>query len=122
MIYYNHVVFVFGSNLAGIHGAGAAHFAHRKCGAKWGQGVGLAGNSYAIPTKDENIQTMELDQIRPYIHQFIDFAHNRNSLLFFLTPIGCGLAGHKQEDIMGIIREKDVPMNVVFSKDWRITC
>ncbi len=88
------VVFVFGSNLAGIHGAGAAREAHQAWGAIWGQGVGRMGNAYAIPTKDENVRTMPVSRIAPYVRAFIAHAaqHPRDS--FLVTAIGCGLAGH----------------------------
>lgn len=92
-------IFVFGSNLAGIHGAGSAKEAFRLYGAVWGQGVGIAGNSYAIPTKDQHIKSMTLEQIEPYIKDFIEFAKANPSYRFNIVDIGCGLAGFKPEDI-----------------------
>lgn len=87
-------IFVFGSNLAGHHGGGAARIAHNKFGAIWGQGEGLQGNSYAIPTMQGGIET-----IRPYIDTFIDFATSNPNLIFYVTKIGCGIAGFKEEEI-----------------------
>lgn len=111
-------IFVFGSNLSGIHGAGAAKYAFKEKGAIWGQGVGLQGNSYGIPTKDANIQTMSLEDIIPYIKEFLVFAQNNEDMLFRLTPIGCGLAGHKRADIWAVLHENFVPVNVVLSREW----
>lgn len=92
-------IFVFGSNLAGRHGKGAALFARQKRGAVYGQGVGLQGSSYAIPTKDERISTLPLDRIEPYVREFIRFATERPDLSFQVTAIGCGLAGYSPEQI-----------------------
>lgn len=93
------VIFVFGSNLAGIHGAGAAREAHEKWGAIMGKGVGFWGNSYAIPTKDEHIRTMSVYRIVPYVRQFVDYAAMNPRKSFLVTAIGCGLAGHDPRDI-----------------------
>jgi len=90
--------FVFGSNLAGIHGAGAAAMA-LGWGAAWGEGVGFSGNTYAIPTKNRNIVTMRPDEIRGYVHDFILFAGDIRRWTFLVTEIGCGLAGHSPKDI-----------------------
>lgn len=92
-------IFVFGSNEAGIHGAGAAKFAVKHHGAKYGQGVGPQGNSYAIPTKDRNIQTLPLEKIKEYVDEFIFYASQRPLRIFKVTAIGCGLAGYKPEQI-----------------------
>lgn len=86
-------VFVFGSNLAGRHGKGAALCARQHSGAIYGQGTGLQGNSYAIPTKDGNLQSLPLGDIAHHVNVFLDFARARPDLQFQLTPIGCGLAG-----------------------------
>ena len=87
-------VFVFGSNLQGYHGGGAARVAQMRFGAIWGQGVGLQGQSYAIPTMQGGPET-----IRPYVDQFIDFAKEHKELFFYVTRIGCGIAGFKDRDI-----------------------
>ena len=87
-------VFVFGSNLQGFHGGGAAAAALRHFGAVWGQGVGLQGQSYAIPTMQGGVET-----IRPYVEEFIRFARERRDLTFYVTRIGCGIAGFTDEEI-----------------------
>lgn len=98
-------VFVFGSNLAGRHGKGAALHAVKQHGAIYGQGVGLQGNSYAIPTKDRHIETLPLADIRFYVDEFLGFAYSRPDLTFHVTPIGCGLAGYKPEQIAPMFRQ-----------------
>ena len=87
-------VFVFGSNLAGMHGGGAARVARKLFGAVMGQGVGLQGQSYAIPTMQGGTET-----IRPYVNDFIAYAKEHPELTFLVTPIGCGIAGFEPEDI-----------------------
>lgn len=111
-------VFVFGSNLAGRHGKGAALHALKKHGAIYGQGVGRQGNSYAIPTKDANIQTLPLEYIKHYIGEFIEYAWNTPECMFMLTPIGTGLAGYSREEIYSLLKQFDVPSNVLFTKEW----
>lgn len=92
-------IFVFGSNLAGVHGAGSARHALESCGAEWGVGVGLRGESYAIPTKDRNIRTMPLEDIALFVADFLTFARERPEMTFDVVAIGCGLAGFKPEQI-----------------------
>ena len=87
-------IFVFGSNLGGYHGGGAAAIALRKFGAIWGQGVGLQGQSYAIPTMQGGVET-----IKPYVDEFIAFATEHPELKFYVTRIGCGIAGFRDEEI-----------------------
>ena len=87
-------VFVFGSNLAGSHGGGAAYVAWRKFGAIMGQGVGMQGQSYGIPTMQGGVET-----IRPYVDEFITFAKAHPELYFYVTRIGCGIAGFRDEEI-----------------------
>lgn len=123
-------VFVFGSNEAGIHGAGAARAA-RAFGAVMGVGFGLQGETFAIPTKDWNIETLDIQVVRTYICRFVAFARKRPNLTFLVTKIGCGLAGFAVEDIAGLFRDAgafDVP-NVVMPKEfwddysnWRDRC
>jgi hypothetical protein len=105
-------VFVFGSNLAGIHGAGAARIAARKFGATYGEGVGMRGQSYAIPTKDHEIQTMPILRIAPYVEQFLEFAASRSHLTFLVTQVGCGLAGYTPSDIAPLFTSLTIPENV----------
>ncbi len=80
-------VFVFGSNLEGYHGGGAAYIAFKNFGAVWGQGTGLQGQSYAIPTMQGGVET-----IKPYVDEFIAFAEEHTELYFYVTRIGCGMA------------------------------
>lgn len=92
-------IFVFGSNLAGRHGKGAALYARQHRGAIYGQAEGLQGRSYAIPTKDGSLRTLPLDVIRGHVERFVAFARLRPELTFQLTAIGCGLAGYRPWDI-----------------------
>lgn len=87
-------IFVFGSNLAGAHGGGAARIAVEDFGAIWGQGVGLQGQCYAIPTMQGGVET-----IKPYVDEFIEFAKQHKELFFYVTRIGCGIAGFRDEEI-----------------------
>lgn len=87
-------IFVFGSNLAGAHGGGAARAARLHFGAVMGQGLGLQGQSYAIPTMHGGP-----DKIKPYVDEFIIFAKQHPELTFLVTPIGCGIAGFRASEI-----------------------
>jgi len=109
-------IFVFGSNLAGRHGKGAAFFARKYCGAIYGQGIGLQGRSYAIPTKDEKLKTLPLTEIQKHVNVFLQFARATPELTFKVTPIGCGLAGYECSDIAPMF--KDVPDNVILPKEF----
>lgn len=102
-------IFVFGSNLAGIHGAGAADEAYQNFDAKWGVGEGPTGRAYAIPTKDENIQTLPLERIKQSVDKFIEHARQCSAEEFFVTAVGCGLAGYTPEQIAPMF--KDAPAN-----------
>ncbi|MDE5642912.1 MAG: hypothetical protein K2H03_03095 [Muribaculaceae bacterium] len=93
-------VFVFGSNLAGIHGGGAARTARLKFGAIMGQGVGMQGQSYAIPTMQGGVET-----IKPYVDDFIKLAREWDQTTFYVTRIGCGIAGFKDEEIAPLFAE-----------------
>ena len=112
-----HEVFVFGSNLAGIHGAGAALYARKHHGAILGKGIGLQGSSYAIPTKDEHIKTLPLSTIKKHVKDFIQFANEHPEMTFKVTRIGCGLAGYKDEDIAPMFW--DAPINCKLPDEWR---
>jgi len=96
----NDGVFVFGSNLAGMHAGGAARVARRLFGAKMGQGVGPQGQSYAIPTMQGGVDT-----IKPYVDQFIDYARECDQKTFYVTRIGCGIAGFTDEEIAPLFDE-----------------
>lgn len=112
------IVFVFGSNLAGRHGKGAAFHAKQWYGAIYGQGVGRQGNSYAIPTKDSDLKVLPLDAIGKHIGDFIAYAGYNSEDTFMLTPIGTGLAGYSREQIYSLLKQFDVPSNVLFTKEW----
>ncbi|MDR0834578.1 MAG: hypothetical protein LBN93_10435 [Candidatus Symbiothrix sp.] len=92
-------IFVFGSNLAGQHGGGAARVAYAKFGAVWGQGVGLHGRTYAIPTMQGGIET-----IAPYVDDFLNFAKSHPKLKFLVTEIGCGIAGFTTKEVAPLFR------------------
>ena len=93
-------IFVFGSNLAGMHGGGAAYVAFRQFGAVMGCGVGLRGQSYAIPTMQGGVET-----IKPYVDDFIAFAREHPELFFYVTRIGCGIAGFRDKEIAPLFSE-----------------
>lgn len=105
-------IFVFGSNLAGRHGKGAALWAVQNRGARYGQGFGQQGQSFAIPTKGRGnpLPRLSLDIIRNYVRLFIEEANSNPELEYELTPIGCGLAGYSPEQIAPMF--KDSPPNV----------
>lgn len=92
-------VFVFGSNLAGRHGAGAALFAHQHRGAVLGNGCGPQGNAYAIPTKDAHLHPLPLGVIAGHVADFLAYAAAHPGARFELTPVGCGLAGYTPDQI-----------------------
>ena len=106
-------VFVFGSNLEGAHGGGAAAIARRNFGAVWGQGVGLQGQSYGIPTMQGGVET-----IKPYVDEFIAFAKSKPELTFFVTRIGCGIAGFRDEEIAPLFAEAHNVENIILPKGW----
>ena len=106
-------IFVFGSNLAGMHGGGAAWVAYRKFGAIMGQGVGLQGRSYGIPTMQGGVET-----IKPYVDEFIEFAKSRQDLTFLVTRIGCGIAGFTDEEIAPLFEKAHEVANIVLTYGW----
>lgn len=106
-------IFVFGSNLAGHHGGGAARAALNRFGAVWGVGVGLQGRSYAIPTMQGGPET-----IKPYVDQFIEFAKSRPDLTFLVTRIGCGIAAFKDEEIAPLFAVALNMENIVLPKKF----
>ena len=106
-------IFVFGSNLQGMHGGGAARVAHRKFGAEWGVGVGLTGQTYAIPTMQGGVET-----IAPYVDEFIEFASNHKELKFYVTRIGCGIAGFRDEEIAPLFRNALGEANIILPQTF----
>lgn len=111
------MIFVFGSNLAGRHGKGAALCARNLHGAEYGIGVGRTGNSYAIPTKDEHIRTLPLERIAIYVAEFLKYACEHQELDFQVTKIGCGLAGYNEHEIKPMFAH--APMNCHLPDLWR---
>ena len=106
-------IFVFGSNLAGHHGGGAARLAEEKFGAIWGEGVGLQGQSYAIPTMQGGVET-----IKPYVDDFVEFARQHKELFFYVTRIGCGIAGFRDEEIAPLFAEAQLLENVCLPQSF----
>lgn len=111
-------IFVFGSNLAGRHGKGAALTARETYGAEYGIGGGRTGDSYAIPTKGHRLEVLELSIIKRYIDEFIEYAKSHPELRFIVTNVGCGLAGYRPEQIAPMFSES--PMNCRFSLEFAL--
>lgn len=114
-------IFVFGANLKGIHGAGAAKEAFQRYGAKWGAGIGHFGQSYAIPTKDFQLAVMSLTSIRSHVDVFKDYARlhaaKPQPKQFFITAIGTGLAGYSHTEIAPMFA--NCPPNCQLPDEWR---
>ena len=113
------MIFVFGSNKAGIHGAGAAKYAHQTLGAQWGIGEGIVGNTYALPTKGYHIETLPLIEIKDAVNRFIEVAEYwaLRGAEFQVTRVGCGLGGKKDSDIAPMFRA--APDNCLFDEYWK---
>ena len=108
-------IFVFGSNLHGMHGGGAARIAHQKFGAEWGTGIGRTGQCYAIPTMHGGT-----DVIKPYVDQFIQFAREHSHLTFLVTPIGCGIAGFTPSQIAPLFADAIDVENIILPREFVI--
>lgn len=106
-------IFVFGSNLGGYHGGGAARIAMDRFGAVWGQGVGLQGQCYAIPTMQGGVET-----IKPYVDDFIAFAEQHPEYKFLVTRIGCGIAGFADEEIAPLFQKALPVENIILPKEF----
>lgn len=109
-------IFVFGSNLAGFHGAGAALAAFKYYGAALGVGEGPTGNAYAIPTKDRAIKTLPLQEIHKAVQLFVLYTRHNPEKQFFVTRVGCGLAGYKDEQIAPMFRGA---VGCSFAEEWK---
>lgn len=118
-------IWVFGSNLAGRHGAGAAKVAKEQFGARYGVGIGATGRAYAIPTKDgrsggrltDPSELLSLDAVRPHIERFLEYARANPGLRFTVTRVGCGLAAFDDKDIAPLFAR--APANCTFAQEWR---
>ena len=109
-------IFVFGRNLQGYHGGGAARLAMNKWGAIWGQGIGLQGQTYAIPTMQGGVET-----IRPHVDQFIKVAKNDPEHIYLVTEIGCGIAGFQPEEIAPLFATAVNVTNIWLPRNfWKI--
>jgi hypothetical protein len=111
------MIFVFGSNEAGIHGGGAAYFAKRKHGAVFGQGVGRQGNAYAIPTMNGEIEPLSVERISAYVRDFLAYARAHPGEEFQVTAVGCGIAGFSHHEIAPLFA--DSPPNCLFDEAWK---
>ena len=112
-----HMIFVFGSNLAGRHGRGAALVAARQHGAIYGQGEGRMGNAYALPTKNHRIQTMPVNQIEEHVRRFLTYAEAHPDEEFQVTQIGTGLAGLPKHVMARMFLSG--PPNLLFDLAWK---
>ena len=106
-------IFVFGSNLAGAHGGGAARLAYNRFGAVWGEGMGLHGQTYVIPSMQGGVDT-----IKPYVDTFIRFAKENDGLTFLVTRIGCGIAGFRDEEIAPLFADAIDVENIILPKEF----
>lgn len=106
-------IFVFGSNLEGMHGGGAARAAYNKFGAIWGQGIGLQGQSYGIPTMHGGVK-----EIKPYVDEFINFAKSHPELKFLVTRIGCGIAGFSDNEMAPLFKDAIEIENIYLPKSF----
>jgi hypothetical protein len=113
------MIYVFGSNLAGRHGAGSALYAREHHGAVYGQGIGRQGNAYAIPTKDHALRPLPLEDIAKYIHSFKRHATKHPDLKFKVIKVGCGLAGYTEAEMAPLFA--DAPENCHLPEGWRNT-
>src|SRR5690554_5741696 len=109
-------IFVFGSNLEGEHGGGAARTAREKFGAIWGQGTGLQGQSYGIPTMHGGVE-----EIQPFVEEFIDFAAEHPEFTFLVTRVGCGIAGFHDTEMAPLFARAGEVENIYLPESfWNI--
>lgn len=109
----NNEIFVFGSNLKGLHGGGAARIAYKMFGAEWGKGVGMQGKCYAIPTMHGGVEV-----IKPYVEDFIEFALSHKEYTFLVTRIGCGIAGFSPNEIAPLFAKAINAENILLPMDF----
>ena len=113
-------VFVFGSNKAGNHAGGAARTAVEKFGAVMGQGEGIQGQSYAIPTIDENMEKVSLDDLQQSLFHFCLYAEQESDKTFYLTKIGMGIAGFTLDEMLEVVNRVDLPRNVIIPEEFNV--
>lgn len=111
-------VFVFGSNLNGNHAGGAAKAAVENFGAVYGQAEGMQGQSYAIPTLGERMEKLPLSEIGASIDRLIGFAKDNPELTFYMTKIGCGIAGFGIKSIASLFHEREIPDNIILPREF----
>ncbi|WP_425070100.1 A1S_2505 family phage non-structural protein [Roseibium sp.] len=111
-------IFVFGSNMAGRHGKGAALYAKKHFGAEQGVGEGPTGSAYAIPTKGKKLERLEWTEIEPALERFVQYARDNPNEVFHLTPVGTGLAGHSMEMLRDSLKRIGLPNNVLLTASW----
>lgn len=122
-------IFVFGSNLNGAHSGGAALTAYENFDATWGESEGFTGRCYAIPTLDENLNRVSENALEESFNKFIDFVLNNQQMTFYLTKVGCGIAGWDIEDVKRIFWKvieyyapdpewRSVPVNLIIPKEF----
>jgi len=114
----NNIIFVFGSNLSGRHGKGAALHARNHYGAEYGIGEGRTGDSYALPTKDEKLASLPFLEVVDNIDTFFMYALENPELTFKFTPVGTGLAGQNKEELIEILKSVHIPDNVLLTGSW----
>jgi hypothetical protein len=112
-------VFVFGSNLLGYHGGGAAAYACKELGATWGVGEGLIGRTYALPTCYRPGEPITLQELAVYVDNFLRFAEENDGLRFFVSAVGCGIAGFDETIVALIFRKLGTPDNCDLPPGWR---
>jgi len=110
-------IFVFGSNLAGIHAGGAAKQAHEQFGAIWGQGEGIQGQSYAFPTLTKSFKKVTPVTLVCNATRLFKCCEDNPDKEFLLTRVGCGIAGFQDEDIRPLFENH--PNNLILPEEWR---
>lgn len=111
-------IFVFGSNLNGNHAGGAAYLAVEKFGAQMGNPEGIQGQSYAIPTLDKNMNRINLTDLEQSICRFYQYAEENPGKVFYMTKIGCGIAGYELSDIATVVNCRNIPDNVIIPEEF----
>ena len=111
-------IFVFGSNLNGNHAGGAAYLAVEKFGAQMGNPEGIQGQSYAIPTLDRNMDRINLTDLEQSICRFYQYAEENPGKVFYMTKIGCGIAGYELSDIATVVNCRNIPDNVIIPEEF----